>query len=271
MMRYIASFVFFLSFASQGYACDLCGRPEVDHLVEGVGKTPIMSPYYNGSGQTEPGYDLGRIALHEIGHAAIGLGHTFSSSSFILGPTLGKWGDPTLGVGANITYSFVPTGTTSQYGLMTSVEDFMGSAGLEEIREALRLWESVADVHFWEVEDWGVPLGGGYAPANMRIGFADISALGIGFYPSGPDRYQGYLAGEIIFSTRYSMITTADFLPFSPGDIAGAQFLYGSPLIQAESTVVPELDSGYLALMGVAVFLWILAIPKIRELRRRGK
>lgn len=61
-----------------------------------------------------------------------------------------KWGSPTLGTPATVTWSFQPT-TASQ----TALADFMPDGYANEVRQAFQTWSSVANISFVEVASGG--------------------------------------------------------------------------------------------------------------------
>ena len=74
-----------------------------------------------------------------------------------------KWGDPTMGTDASVTYSFMSTGTDCsgfEYGScsITSFDDYFGPLDWRsDIDAAFLAWSSIADITFTEVFDDGAP------------------------------------------------------------------------------------------------------------------
>lgn len=76
-----------------------------------------------------------------------------------------KWGSPTPGVGASVTYSFV-TSTSVTYdetpigggsGTVSPISSFMPTGAADAIRAAFDAWSAVANITFTEVADSGNP------------------------------------------------------------------------------------------------------------------
>lgn len=118
-----------------------------------------------------------------------------SASAFVIGPTLpGKWGNPTFGTGATISYSFMPTGTScaaeSLGCTITALGDFgpAFSVWKTEVQAALAAWAAVADLTFIEVPDLGEAFNAAtQLSGDLRFGghFFDGAGgtLAHGFYP----------------------------------------------------------------------------------------
>lgn len=76
------------------------------------------------------------------------------SSAYTLGPTTpGKWGDPTLGTGATISYSFMGGGQYCDQSICLSLSSFMPTGYKSEIERAFDAWSSVANLTFIEISD----------------------------------------------------------------------------------------------------------------------
>lgn len=126
------------------------------------------------------------------------------SDDFVLGPTTpGKWGDPTPGSGATVTYSFMPGGLRVDNG-QTSValSDFMPDGYKSEIVAAFDAWQGIANITFHEVNDPGVDwLDAQALTTDIRISghvFGN-SALAHGFFPP----HNGFAAaGDIHFNSQ---------------------------------------------------------------------
>lgn len=96
------------------------------------------------------------------------------AGAFTLGPTTpGKWGDPTFGVGASVTWSLMPAGIDiiadhGAGGLSTALPGIFEA----EIIKAFNAWSAVADITFTQVTDSGLPFNA-LEPAgsgDIRIG-----------------------------------------------------------------------------------------------------
>lgn len=87
------------------------------------------------------------------------------ASAFVLGPTSpGKWGSPTMGTGATVTYSFMADGTSCAGECSTSItslDTLFNSLGISDadwmgaVLAAFAAWSAVADITFVEVADLG--------------------------------------------------------------------------------------------------------------------
>lgn len=133
------------------------------------------------------------------------------NGDFVLGPTEpGKWGDPALGTGASVTYSFMSSGlrvdgTSSDGGTLVdasvALSDFMPVGYKAEIVAAFDVWQSVADITFSEVTDPGVDWqASGAAAVDIRIaGHAFDGAGGVLAHGYYPPRNGGPAAGDIHF------------------------------------------------------------------------
>lgn len=101
------------------------------------------------------------------------------ASAYVLGPTTpGKWGSPTLGTGATVTWSLMPTGSSCAVEFsgctITSLMDFMPTGYLDAITAAFDAWSAVADLTFVMVTDDGLAmntvLGDAGRRGNIRLG-----------------------------------------------------------------------------------------------------
>ena len=128
------------------------------------------------------------------------------SSDFVFGSTTpGKWGNPTFGTGASVTYSFMESKLVSSGG-NTSVDlsTFMPVGFKDEIVAAFDAWSAVVDITFTEVVDPGVDW---QAPAalasDIRISGEDLGgpggALAHAFFPP---KNGGPAAGDIHFDSK---------------------------------------------------------------------
>lgn len=131
-----------------------------------------------------------------------------AASAFVLGPTSpGKWGSPTMGTGAMVTYSFMPTGTSCAAEAVGCTATALGAFGPafsvwhSEIVAALAGWSAVANITFTEVADDGNAEGGAAGlEGNLRFGGhvfdGPFGVLAHGFYP--PSNGASF-AGDIHF------------------------------------------------------------------------
>ena len=131
---------------------------------------------------------------------------SMQANAYVLGPTTpGKWGPPTHGTGATVTWSLMGSGLTTDIGAGTSValSNFMPEGFKTAIVAAFSAWAAVADITFTEVFDPGV----GWQDAGA--GASDIRITGHTFDgPSGtlahgffPPNNVGTAAGDIHFDS----------------------------------------------------------------------
>lgn len=116
-----------------------------------------------------------------------------SASAYVLSSTTpGKWGDPTPGTGATITWSLMPAGTSCAVEFtgctITALEDFMPVGYLTEIERAFDVWSSIADLTFIRVDDDGAAFNAsGTVSGDIRIGGHTFDGRGgtlaHGYYP----------------------------------------------------------------------------------------
>lgn len=97
------------------------------------------------------------------------------ASAYVLGPTSpGKWGDPTMGTGATITWSLMPTGTScaaeSAGCTITALADFMPVGWQTQLQNALDSWSSVANITFTQVPDDGAAFNAATTSGDLRFG-----------------------------------------------------------------------------------------------------
>lgn len=94
-----------------------------------------------------------------------------SVSAYTLGPTTpGKWGDPTFGTGATITYSFMLGGESCDKGTCSALSTFMATGYKAEIENAFNTWSSVANLSFYEVPDDGADFNSTTTSGDIRFG-----------------------------------------------------------------------------------------------------
>jgi len=211
-----------------------------------------------------------------------------SASAYLLvSTTPGKWGDPTLGTGASVTWSLLPTANG-----YTDFDEFLPGNWYGEVESAFSAWSDVANITFTEIADDGAPfnaattsgdirIGGhsmdgplfelahGFFPPNNGLSAAgdihfDISeAWKIGFGGVGYDISQvlmheiGHAIGldhELASAALMNSFYTESFYGLLADDIAGAQAIYGA----AQS--IPELPGGgmfviVLVTLGAAVLM----------------
>jgi hypothetical protein len=212
------------------------------------------------------------------------------SPHFVLGPSQpGKFGPAELGTGATITWGLMPTGVdcSSEYAgcTITALSAFMPDGYLTQIRAAFNAWSSVANLHFVEGIDNGLPvnvLNG--ASVDIRIGGHPMPDEAHSFFPPV---YGDSVSGDIhfnvneLFKTTYGgpgfnvfnkavhqighalglAHTTApgsvmsefykdEFMLPNVDDIAGMRYLYGPNVVPVPATVLLMM-AGLLGLAGV--------------------
>ncbi len=126
------------------------------------------------------------------------------ASAFTIGPSSpGKWGNPTFGTGAAISYSFIPTEvdcSVESVGNCTGFAEFLPNGYETEIQRALNAWSSVANITFTQVVDDGTPLNSTTNSGNIRFGGHSIDGasgtLAHGFFPPANGNS---IAGDIHF------------------------------------------------------------------------
>lgn len=123
-----------------------------------------------------------------------------SASAYVLGPTdPGKWGNPDMGTGATVTWSFMSSGIaiderssppgkpTGFKGFSSALSDFMPIGFEAVIGAAFDAWSAVADITFVEVPDSGDAYNASGASGDIRIGVHVFDGTGgtlaHGYYP----------------------------------------------------------------------------------------
>jgi len=178
-----------------------------------------------------------------------------------------KWGDPTLGTGATISYSFMMGGEQCDTSTCSALDSFMPLGFQQEIKKAFNAWSSVADLKFIELADDGANFNTLTTSGDIRIGGEMIDGpsgvLAHAFYPdthwyfsAGGDLHfdtsetwsiDGLVDGISIFwvalheighslglghSDESNAIMGPYYNPVLAGlqadDIAGIQYLYGA-------------------------------------------
>ncbi len=119
---------------------------------------------------------------------------TPQAEEFVLGPTTpGKWGDPTFGTGATITWSLITTpiacgndGTAACTSIVP-LSTFMPAGFETEIERAFASWSAAADLTFLEVVDSGLAFNASGAAGDIRVGGHAFDGAGgtlaHGFFP----------------------------------------------------------------------------------------
>jgi hypothetical protein len=133
-----------------------------------------------------------------------------SASAYVLGPTTpGKWGNPTMGTGATVTWSLMGDGvdcTNESAGCsITSFATMFGGLGdwQTEVQNAFDAWSSVANINFVQVADAGEAFNSStQLSGDIRLGGHAMDGAGgtlaHGFFPP-VNSYSA--AGDIHFDT----------------------------------------------------------------------
>lgn len=130
---------------------------------------------------------------------------------FVLGPTSpGKWGSPTMGTGATVTWSIMPAGVSMAAELpvntvspTVSMDAVMPGGYFAAIQAAFAAWSAVANITFQYVTpDNGVAFNAAGTSADIRIGAHPMDGVGgtlaHGYYPPNNG---GSAAGDIHFDS----------------------------------------------------------------------
>lgn len=116
----------------------------------------------------------------------------FVTEDFVVGPTSpGKWGSPTIGTGATITWSIIPGGVSvaaETPGSTVALSSIMPSNFMTLLNNAFAAWSAVANVTFVQVADSGLPFNdAGATSGDIRIGAHSLGGpggtLAHGFFP----------------------------------------------------------------------------------------
>jgi len=110
------------------------------------------------------------------------------ASAYTLGPTTpGKWGDPTMGTGATITYSYMNTGTDCSVEFEGCTITALGSSFQNQVELAFDAWSDVADLTFINILDDGAAYNAATNSGDIRLGQHIFDGAGgtlaHGFYP----------------------------------------------------------------------------------------
>ncbi|WP_298232497.1 matrixin family metalloprotease [uncultured Azohydromonas sp.] len=106
-----------------------------------------------------------------------------SASAYELGPTFpGKWGSPTFGTPATVTWSLMGGGVSCELEFSgcktTALDSFMPTGYLEQIRLAFDAWSKVAGLTFKQVADDGAAFdAASTASGDIRIGAHHVDGV----------------------------------------------------------------------------------------------
>lgn len=127
------------------------------------------------------------------------------ASAFALGGANNKWGSPTLGTGATISWGLTGSIDCSSEGsaTCTPLSSFMPSGFLAEINAAFSAWSNVANLTFVQVVDNGVAAGAAGANADIRISGIPMDGAGgtlaYAYFPPPPNGFS--TTGDMFFDT----------------------------------------------------------------------
>jgi Matrixin len=158
-----------------------------------------------------------------------------------------KWGDPTFGTGATVTYSFMPTGTSCEAIFsgctVKSLADFMPTAFLSEIRKAFDSWSAIANIKFLEVADDGAAFDRPTNSGDIRLGGRTIdNYIAFGYYP--PINSIS-MAGDIHFESNNSWKIAFDAPGFGYDIFTLAVHEIGHAIGLAHVTNIPSVMYPY--------------------------
>ncbi len=129
------------------------------------------------------------------------------ASAYELGPTSpGKWGSPTYGTPATVTWSLMAGGVSCELEFAgcktTALDSFMPTGYLEQIQLAFAAWSKVAGLTFKQVADDGAAFNAPTASGDIRIGAHTVDgALGTLAFTYFPP-INGYsAAGDLFLDT----------------------------------------------------------------------
>ena len=132
-----------------------------------------------------------------------------AASAYLVGGT--KWGSPTFGTGANVSWSLMASGTSCAFEAsgctVTPLQNFMPSGFLTQIQNAFISWSAVSNVNFTQIADDGAAVNSPTASGDIRVGAYDFSISGFGgalAYAYFPFNGSDSVPGDIFFNTGYA-------------------------------------------------------------------
>ena len=132
------------------------------------------------------------------------------ASAYVVGSTSpGKWGSPTPGTGATVTWSLMGSGVSCAAEFAgcatTALSSLLPSGFLNQIQLAFEAWSSVANINFVQVADDGAGFDRPTLSGDIRIGaHAMDGALGTLAYSYFPPFNGTSAAGDIFLDTAES-------------------------------------------------------------------
>ena len=144
---------------------------------------------------------------------AVALSIPMAASAFVVGPTSpGKWGSPTFGTGATVTWSLMPTGTNCSAdggGTCSALADFMPAGYEAQIVAAFASWSAVANLTFVKVADDGAAFNAPTTSGDLRFGgHVFDGAFGVLAHGYFPPVNGGTAAGDMHFDTAETWKTS---------------------------------------------------------------